>query len=512
MSNRTDPLAGLGLRVPPANLEAEQALLGALLASNRAFDRVSDILKPEHFADAVHGRIYRDIARLIDQGRPVSAVTLKAEYDNAGALEEVGGAAYLAQLVAAMVGIVNVGEYAAVIRDCWVRRQLVDLGEQVVNAAHDPEGVAAAAQIEKAEEVLFALGSQGGAARPLLPIGDAVSDAIGAAEEAARRGDGLVGVTTGYAALDRMTAGWRKGQLIVLAGRPSMGKTAIAVGCAARAAAAGHRVLFISIEMPAVELAGRLVAAVAGFDSQVMVRGRMPAEDGRGDGDGFRALTQGEARRLVDAQAEIAKLPLMIDDAPTASVAAIRTAARRAMRKGGVDLLVVDYLGKVQATDETRRMHSRVHEVSEIARDMKATAKALGIPVLLLSQLNRGVEAREDKRPGMSDLRDSGEIEQEADVVLFLHREHYYLARSRPVRTGKEKSEQFEERERQWHEAVLREQGRAEVIIAKQRGGRIGPCRLRFADALTWFTDESEHGGYSDAIPHALGPQRRMGA
>jgi replicative DNA helicase len=498
------------LRVPPASLEAEQALLGALLANNLAFDRVSDLLKPDHFADGAHGRLYALIAREIEAGRRCSAVTLGALVDQdpglVDALAAHGGVrGYLAGLVAAHVGIINVADYGRVVRDCWVRRQAIEIGEALVNAAHggdDAVAPDAPAVLEAAEAALFALGEHGAGARRVVSIAEAAAAAIDAAEDAGRRGDGLVGVTTGYAALDRMTAGWRPGQFIVMAGRPSMGKTALGLGCAARAAAAGKRVLFISIEMPAAELAGRLVAAMAGLDAQVMVRGQMPRENGTG----FRAVTGGEAQTIADAQARLASLPLIIDDAPTATVAAIRTAARRAMRKGGLDLVVVDYLGKVSASDQARRMHNRVHEVSEIARDLKATAKALRVPVLCLAQLNRGVEGRDDKRPGLSDLRDSGEIEQEADVVLFLHREHYYLTRHPPKRNAKEGDDAFAAREEQWHRAVLSEQGRAEVIVAKQRGGRVGGTRLRFADSLTWFTDESEHA--TTDTPDALGPGR----
>jgi replicative DNA helicase len=246
------------------------------------------------------------------------------------------------------------------------------------------------------------------------------------------------------------------------------------------------------------------VSAVAGLDAQVMVRGQVPD----GGKSGFRAIDQREAGLIATAQARLRTLPLTIDDAPSATVAQIRAVTRRAIRAGGCDLLVVDYLGKVQASDHARALRNRVHEVSEIARDMKATAKALGIPILLLSQLNRGVEGREDKRPGLGDLRDSGEIEQEADVVLFLHREHYYLVRHPPKRQAKEKDDAFSAREEAWHRSVLAEQGRADVVVAKQRGGRVGGTRLRFADHLTWFTDESEHDGTIE--PDALGRQQRM--
>ena len=500
-----ESVVGLRLRAPPANLEAEQALLGALLANNRAYDRVAEFLAPEHFADAGHARIYATLARMVEAGRVASAVTVKAELETAGALESVGGAAYLAQLLASMVGVVNAAEYGRVVRDCWLRRQLVEIGEAVVTRAFGErdDGLDAQAQIEAAEASLFALGGQGAAgAGRTVAVGDAAAEAIAAAEAAARRGDGLVGVTTGYAALDRMTGGWVPGELVILAARPSMGKTALGLGCAARAAAAGHRTLFVSIEMPAAQIAARLVAAVAGLDTQVMRRGLVP--DGAG---GFRPLEAAEAARLADAQARLAHLPLLIDDAPTRTVAAIRSAARRATRAGGLDLIVVDYLGQIRASEHARGLRNRVHEVSEIARDMKATARALGLPVLLLAQLNRGVEGRDDKRPGLADLRDSGEIEQEADAVLFLHREHYYLLRHPPKRQLKESDDAFAAREDAWQRAVAAATGRAEVFIAKQRNGRVGGVRLRYADALTWFTDETEH--LAGGRPDALGPQAR---
>lgn len=499
----TEALLGLKLRQPPANVEAEQALLGALLANNRTFDRVGDFLKAEHFAHPAHGRIYTAIARRIEAGHVVTAVALKNDLEGSGALEECGGTAYLAQLVAAHVGTVNAAEYARVVHDCWVRRQLIELGESIVNGAFEDGERDAPELVEAGEEALFALAQHGrGATAQPVAAGDAVAAAIAAAEEASRHPGGVVGVTTGFAALDRMTGGLRAGEMTVLAARPSMGKTALCLGIAGRAAAAGNRVLVVSREMVAAALGARLAAAIAGMDLSALTRGRLPDADGS-----FRALTQAEWQRLMEAERAARKLPLLIEDSSAGTVAAIRSVVRREMRRGVLDLVVVDYLGLMRPSAHAQRNGNKNVQIGEIAADMKELALHFQIPVLVLAQLNRGVEGREDKRPGLSDLRDSGEVEQHADAVAFLYREHYYLTRSRPMKKPGEDAAKFQQREDDWFAAVERERGRAEVIIAKQRQGAIGPVRLRFADHLTWFFDESEAGD----PPPALGAQGRLG-
>lgn len=486
---------GLGsLRTPPVNLEAEQALLGALLANNKALDRVGESLQPGHFAHPAHARIFEAIRRRVDAGQVADIVTLRAEFENAGTLGEVGGVAYLGQLLTAVVGIINAAEYARVIEDCWRRRQLIDACEVAAGRAYGVEPDSTTAEAVEALEADLLRIAENVAARPMQTADVAAEAAIQAMLAALAREGGLTGVTTGYAGLDRMTGGLRPGDFWVIGARPSMGKTALALGIAARAAAAKANVLFVSAEMAAPAVMARLIAAQAGLPLTAMTRGEIeaPRPEGAPEGEPLarRKLTDREADRLAEAALLVGKLPLVFDDACN-TVPGIRARARRMKRRGGLDLIVVDYLGRLRGSDLARRQN-RVNEISELTSDLKAMAMELGVPVLLLSQLSREVEKRDDKTPNLSDLRDSGSIEQDADVVGFLYREHYYLTRNAPVRRPKEKGEEFDARLDEWRHAVERSKGKGLLILAKQRQGAIGPVRLRFRDHLTWFSDDSE--------------------
>jgi replicative DNA helicase len=510
-------LSGLPLRVPPQNLEAEQALLGALLANNKAHDRVGDFLRAEHFADPAHGRIYAALTRRIEQGELVNAVTLKSDLEQAGQLAEVGGTAYLAQLVSTAVGIVNAGEYGRVIHHCHLRRELIDLGAGIVNAAFgDSEGLDAPQQIAAAEAKLFSLAIGGTVERRVQPAASALSAAVSRAEEAARSPRGLVGTTYGFASIDAMTAGARPGQFILIGARPGMGKTALGLSIALRAAAGGQRVLFRSIEMTAEELGVRLAAMLAGLDTMAMLRGRVPAEDRLGDGDGTRPLGQDEYRRLIEAQRELAALAdhqgrpcLVIDDTPEATLAQIRTSARRMQRHGGLDLVVIDYMDKIEPSERIKRAANRYSEMSEVSSGVKNIARRLNIPILALHQLSRRVEQREDKRPLLSDLRDSGVSEQEADVVMFLYRQEYYLRDNQPVRKAGESDGEYGVRESAWHDALNHAWNRAELGLAKNRQGRTGKIDLFCYLPMTAFYDPGEWAGVGPP-PHPLGGQRRQ--
>lgn len=487
-----------GTRTPPANLEAEQALLGALLANNKAFDRVSEFLRPEHFADPAHALVYAAIARRCEAGQLADAVTLRAEFEQNGLLDDVGGVGYLAQLLGAMVGILNAGEYGRVIEDCWLRRQLIEIGESIVNRAHGetPE-LMAREQLEEADSALLALTE---AKSPEgLRDGAAVADSLlrDMMAAVARRG-ALPGVTFGFRGLDRMTGGMRPGQFILLGARPSMGKTSMALKVALAAAGAGHRVYFVSAEMMAEAVMARAVAAEAGLPLSVITRGGVDDPGGPG---GWRPLDVGapELDRAGDAGRRVGALPIVWDD-QAKTVAAIRARARRLQRQpGGLGLIVVDYLSRIRASAlAARQGNAAMAAVTEISAAFKDLAMQLGVPVLLLSQLNRGTETREDKTPQLSDLRDSGALEQDADVVLFLHRAHYYLARNEPKRRSNEKAVDFEERSNAWLADVARERGRASIIVAKQRQGPIGPVRVRFDDATAQFADEEPGMGGGD--------------
>jgi replicative DNA helicase len=481
------PLTLIAHRQPPANLQAEQALLGALLANNKAFGRVSDFLKPEHFADRVHGRIYEAIARRCDAGQLADAVTLNAELDRSGALEEVGGGIYLTQLLSAMVGIVNVGDYGRVIYDAWLRRQLIDLGEVVVTRAFgaEPE-LDGAQQVETAEQALFELAVHGGDDRKVLPLESALRLAIDMAAAAYQRAGHVAGLTTGLRDLDKKTGGLHPSDLVILAGRPGMGKTALAMKIAFEAARAvapnretPQSVLVFSLEMSAAQLATRILSEEARISSDAIRRG---------------AISQREFDRLVQANRELAALPLYVDDTPALTLSALRTRARRQARTKGLALIVVDYL-QLLRPPLGAKPENRVLEISLITQGLKAIAKELDVPVLALSQLSRSVEGREDKRPLLSDLRESGSIEQDADVVTFIYRDEYYLQQREPKQVGFDNDEKFHAAVEKWQRDMERVHNRAELLIEKQRHGPTGKVDLFFEGEFTRFTDlDTIHG------------------
>lgn len=492
------------LRLPPASLEAEQALLGALLANNKVYDRVASYLEPVHFADAVHGRVYDAIRRRCERGEVADTVTLGREFAHSRELDEAGGPAYLAELLTAMVSVSYAHQYGELIFDCYRRRQLIDIGGSMVERAFGAvlgEGEAAmnAGDILQAVDSDLAALSRAGVGGQDSRSMEAVMQGVMAQFQGAldRKG-GLAGVTTGYDGLDRMLGGFQRQQLILEAGRPGMGKTAIALGHAVRAAAAGARVFVASAEMSAEQVAARAAAAVAGLPATAALRGGL--EDERGN---WRRLEAREINAIGEASRRLARLPITWDDSAGATVAGIRAKARQLKRRGGLDLLVVDYLGRLRASSQALKYGNRVQEVSEMARGLKEVARELDVPALVLSQLSREVEKRDDKRPVLSDLRDSGEIEQEADVVLFLYRDEYYAAKERPVRSKIEKPEHYEDRLEQWVRRVDDARGRAEVNVAKQRQGRPGPVRLRFRNEQTWFFngDSDEQFANEPAVP-----------
>jgi replicative DNA helicase len=510
MTDRTDEsdpplgsLLGLSLRVPPTNLVAEQALLGALLANNKAYERVSDFLRPEHFADPIHARVYEAIARRCDAGQLADVVTLRMEFENAGVLDDVGGPGCLAQLLSAMVGIINAGEYGQVIRDCWLRRQLIDLGEVVVNRAFGVSAdVDAAVVLEEAEAQLFALseGARGRSGGDLVAASAVAHEVEQAHERARSAAGGLVGLSSGYRALDRVKGGFLPGELILIGARPAMGKTALAAGLACHAARAGKRVLFVSAEMAAWQVQARMVAAAAKLPLQAVLRAWV-LDPGSNQG---RVLSQREFDAFFKANREIAALPLQWDARARPTVASIRTRARRLKARGGLDLVLVDYLQLLSSGAEGRGGDNRNMELTRISADLKGLAVELGVPVVALSQLSRQVESRDDKRPVMSDLRDSGSLEQDADAIAFLYREHYYLSKGVPQRRERETEEAFSERLDTWRERLTSTDGAAELIIEKHRQGATGIVQLRWEPRLTWFfdRDDAPRGAWGDTHGH----------
>jgi replicative DNA helicase len=481
-------LLGLSQRLPPSNDRAEMALLGALLANNKAYERVADFLTPEHFADPVHGRIYAAIAKRVEAGQLADAVTMKAEFEHSGALDEVGGTPYFAQLLTSMVGIINAGEYGRAIYDTWIRRQLIDIGEVVVNSAFGADtDLDGRQQIESAEAQLFALATKGGNDGGFVTFESALTDAIRGAERAFKQAGGVSGLSTGLRDLDKKTGGLHPSDLMILAGRPGMGKTALATKIAYGAAKALLRtaqeedpnkqpegaVAIFSLEMSAEQLATRLLAEEARVSGDRIRRG----EIGQRDFD-----------RFVQVSRELAGLPLQIDDTPAITLSALRTRCRRLKRTKGLSLVVIDYLQLMRPSVGTKP-ESRVLEISQITQGLKAIAKEMEVPVLALSQLSRAVESREDKRPQLSDLRESGTIEQDADMVFFVYRDEYYLQQREPKIIAFKSDGDFDAAHNKWKSDMNTVMNKAEIIIEKQRHGPTGTVPVLFEGQYTRFAD-----------------------
>ena len=487
---KREGLFGLSQRLPPHNARAEQALLGALLANNKAYDRVSEFLSPEHFADALHGRIFQAIVRRVEAGQLADAVTLRAEFEHSGLLDEVGGAAYLGQLLTAMVGIINAGEYGRAIHDAWLRRQLIDIGETVVNnafgAAPELDG---AKQIEAGEEALFRLATEKGQDGGLATFEHALAEAITLAEKAFHREGAVSGLTTGLRDLDKKTGGMHPSDLLILAGRPGMGKSALATKIAFGAARALMReaatrdadsqvqpkgsVAIFSLEMSAEQLATRLLSEESRVSGERIRRGE---------------IGQREFDRFIQVSRELASLPLHIDDTPAITLSALRTRCRRLARTKGLSLVVIDYLQLMRPSVGTRP-ESRVQEISQITQGLKAIAKELEVPVLALSQLSRSVESREDKRPQLSDLRESGSIEQDADAVMFIYRDEYYLQQRTPKQMAYDSEDKYQAALDKWQRDMEQVHNKAELLLEKQRHGPTGKIDLFFEGEFFRFAD-----------------------
>ena len=494
--------SGPAYRSPPHNVEVEAALLGAILTNNRAFEHVSDFLKPDHFFEPIHGRIYESAVKLIERGQVASPLTLKHFFENDEALNESGGAAYLYELAASVVSVVNAADYGRTVHDLHLKRSLITLGEEVVNEAYQNDiEVSGNDQIEKAEQCLYDLATSGETENSSVSLKDAATVALKMAEEAFRRDSHVVGITTGLELLDRKLGGLHPSDLLILAGRPSMGKTALATNIAFNAAKAAMKaadnpdearkgeagcVLFFSLEMSSEQLATRILSEQSELPSDRIRRGDVKSD---------------EFTRLVRASQELHRVPMIIDDTPALSISAVRTRARRVKRQqGGLALVVVDYLQLLQGSPGGKS-DNRVNEIGEISRGLKTLAKELEVPVLALSQLSRQVETREDKRPQLSDLRESGSIEQDADVVMFIFREEYYLEKGEPMHNVDEARDRFEDRHQIWQERIADVRNTASVIIAKQRHGPVGTIDLFFDGSLTRFADLDRQHSDADAYP-----------
>jgi replicative DNA helicase len=463
----------------PYNLEAEQALLGALLINNQAAEYIPD-LAAEHFYSDIHGRIFEAMSDSLLNNRTFTAVSLAEKFRDYVISSDLNGAQYLGRLMANATTIINVREYARVVVECFQRRQLILLAEDIATRAFDPNDPAKPSElIEEAERRLFQASIKDRASRE-VSFSDALEQAVNAANRAFQLHGSLDGVTTGYADLDRKLGGLGNGNLIILGGRPSMGKTALATGIAHNVAGGGTRsdpdtgelinipgghVHFFSQEMTALELAMRQLGEHSGISSERLRRGDFEEKD-------FRAV-QEQQRRL-------AALPITIDETGGITMTALATKARRMKRKKNTKLIVVDYLQLM--SPPAGRGGNRVGDITEMTMALKALAKELNVPIVALSQLSRKVEERTDKRPQLADLRESGSIEQDADVVLFVYREEYYLERTKPSTTDLAAGADWEAR-------MDAARGKAEVIVGKQRHGSVGIVEMAFQGALTRFSD-----------------------
>ena len=471
----------------PQNVEAEAALLGALMIDNRLVEDIQLKLKPLHFFEPLHGRVYEAILRLTDSNRIANPVTLKPLFDADEGMKEVGGPSYLAQLTGSGAAVIGARDFATQIYDLALLRALVGVGRELVEGALDTsEDVAPLAQIERAETELYRVAEEGGADGKAKSFGEASKEALQLAEKALNSGGHLSGITTGLDSLNGKIGGLHKSDLVIVAGRPGMGKSSLATNIAFASAqrllrdnedgiepakSGGAAVALFSLEMSADQLATRILAEQSGISSENLRMGR---------------ISQSEFRSLARAAAELQTLPLYIDDTPGLTIAALRTRSRRLKRQKGIGMVIVDYLQLLQGSGKGSAGDNRVQEISEISRGLKQLAKELDLPVVALSQLSRAVEQREDKRPQLSDLRESGSIEQDADIVLFIYREDYYLAAKQPGDDHPDFSA--------WQEEMQRAYGLAEVIVAKQRHGSTGKVRLKFDSRITKFSDLADEG------------------
>ena len=462
--------------VLPQNLEAEQALLGAILVNNKAFEKVSEYLKPFHFADSIHAKIFEVISKLIQRGHIADVITLKNYFEQEGSLNEVGGHKYLLKLADSASPLTNVEYYGQFIYDKYLRRELIATGYDIVNSAMEEDlDSDANTQIEQAEKRLFELSNQGDINGGFVSFGEALTNSLSLIEQAYQKEGKLSGLPTGLDALDAKTGGLNNSDLIILAGRPAMGKTALATNIAFNVAEYMSRakesevdpknrgVAFFSQEMSADQLASRILSTVTQTSSHKMRTGE---------------LEESEFIRVAAGVRELENIPLYIDDSPGVNINTIRTRARRLKRNKGLGLIVIDYIQLISGSGNKKNEGNRVQELSEISRGLKILAKELNVPVIALSQLNRGVEQRDDKRPVMSDLRESGSIEQDADIVMFVFRENYYIKNEEPKQHAGETPEHFQNRVEEWETRIRKTENIGEVIIGKQRHGPTGTVQL----------------------------------
>ncbi len=444
------------LKVPPNSLQAEQAVLGGLMLDNNAWDTIADVVNEEDFYRRDHRLIFRAIAQLAEQNNPLDAVTLSEWLDQNSLLDDVGGLSALGALAQNTPSAANIKAYADIVREKSVMRQLIDVGNQIANSGFQTEGRDSSALLDNAEKLVFDIAEHGKRGkRGFRNIRGLLAAAVDRIDMLFQQDDAITGVSTGFTDLDNMTAGLQPSDLIIVAGRPSMGKTTLAVNFAENAAIK-HQVPvgIFSMEMPGEHLALRMMSSLGHIDQHKIRTGKLEDDDWP---------------RLTSAVSLLDSAPIFIDDTPALNPMELRARARRLKREHNLGLIVIDYLQLMQVSN-TRE--NRATEISEISRNLKALAKELEVPVIALSQLNRSLESRTDRRPVMSDLRESGAIEQDADVIMFIYRDEVY----------NEESPQ---------------KGLAEIIIGKQRNGPIGKCLLTFRGQFTRFENYATENYYA---------------
>lgn len=460
----------------PVNKEAEQMLLGAILINDKSLEYVDEFLKSEHFYEILHQKIYRAMQTIKTKELSCNLITVKSMLSGDLLYQENGGDEYLYKLTTIAMTVINVAEYGRIIYDAFLKRSLIDIGEEVVNNVYDSTiSESAMEQLERAEEKMYHLASEGFRGKSFVQISDPVKNSIANINRAMKNQGKLLGISTGLHDMDKILAGFHDSDLVIIAGRPAMGKTAFAVNFAYNACldllkkaketnAPPKSVGFFSLEMSSEQLVMRLLSMMTKINSKQFQEGSIQEED---------------YNKLSSAAMELSQIPFFIDDSPALSIASVRARARKLKRKHNLGILFIDYL---QLMRSSTARENRVLEVTEITQGLKAIAKELNIPVIALAQLSRAVETRTEKRPILSDLRESGSIEQDADIVMFLYREEYYLANQVP-------SDSDQIKYQEWQSKLENVHNMAEIIIAKHRNGKVGSVKAYYETQFSTIKD-----------------------
>ena len=474
----------------PQNIEAEQSLIGSVLFDNKVLEDLPTNFATRHFFDPLHATIFDACIFLIDNGRLADPFTLKSYLKQDDLQRDIDIEKYLSELREGVVSLSKAKFYAEEIRNCYVRRSLIRIGDELINKSVNPTiDITPDQEISNTEEQLYNLAEKDQINSGPLDFKSVLASATNQINEAYNRKGKLSGIDTGFSGLNRQLGGLNKSDLLVLAGRPAMGKTALATNIGFNAAKSSkleknESILIFSLEMSAEQLAQRILAEQSTIDSHKLRSGD---------------LNETEFSKLVSTQNDILNLPFFIDDTPAISVGQIASRARRLKRTHGLSLIIIDYIQLIQGS-KASEAQGRVQEVSSITRGLKSLAKELNVPILALSQLSRAVEQREDKRPILADLRESGSIEQDADVVMFVYREEYYLDKSEPTQRDNENQESFNERFLKWQDRRNMAEGKAEIIISKQRHGPTGIVQVQFEAKFTRFMDLVQDDRLPDQI------------